>query len=198
VKRHSKPLTKKTGENDKALARLLKAIRSEVNETQSVWALSLGVSARCVVNWENGYRVPTRAQSFEVVTRLRDFDFDPKRLLELATLLGVDADITGLSLPVAAPEPLPEPPPPAPLPSLPPPQPPPAVEAPPPPPPIEHVRARINAAVYEAAEEIDIPLRALRRAVAIVLEATAASGALVLDAHSIVAQAGGTRARAKR
>jgi DNA-binding transcriptional regulator YiaG len=163
MKRLPKRLTRRTDDGSVDFARKLRLIRDAAGGyTIPVWAGVLGVSQRTLLNWENGYTRPTRGQAFEMLLRLRDGDEDPAITQRLAEHFGVHADIVGV-VPDAPQTPAP------------------------PRPAMSDVRAHLVAAIYESAEEAEIPAAKLRRAVAAVIEAARASGATIEEARAALA-----------
>jgi transcriptional regulator with XRE-family HTH domain len=158
VKGRTKRLVRRHDDGSKLVANLLVALREDAGVSQSVWGARLGVSQRLIVNWEQRYRIPSRAQAYDLIVQLRDSDSDAELTLALAKCFGIHEDIVGLGVvdetPAASPD---------------------------------DVRARLSAAIYEAAEDHGVTPTALRGAVVAVLEAAASTRATVDEARAAVA-----------
>jgi hypothetical protein len=187
----------------KEFATSMRSMRSTLKIDQRRMAIRMGVSQRCLSDWENGYSQPDVKERLHFIYTINEVD--PEWVQTFVGLLGMGDHpaITPLFpeeepevAPPASPPPGPEPvvvpvavAAPAPI----------EVVAPPPTPAPtrEELRALLDSAVREAADVIDVRASDLRRGVRAVLGALAETGASIEDARAALGvkakERGGTR-----
>ncbi len=148
-----------------ALIRARAATRLEQREMAS----RCGVSVRTYSRWENRYLFPSVEQLRSIVRAFYELD-EEEHAVNIARIRGATLESLRIVVPPPPPQVVVAPPP--------------AVRAPDPPPvPVDAVRV----AIYVASEELEIPARRLRPALARLLKQLGALGVNVEQAHAVVA-----------